>query len=280
MPLSPSAWKQSSSDSAVFERPLGLTEQGFYWDSLYNRTADIIRAAELQVQGSCADRILSPTVLAEVWTTLKQRYPLLGASVEERSPDNIVFIVDRARLKNTVPGELSIQTIANAQEVDQVANRIHNCPGQDILSSTLLSCVRVLQETSSPNRFHVLIQSAHCISDEVAHTTVMREFLMLLANPDATLEPRPDFLSTLALSSATETLYPHLDNPPRARWRRAIASVIVSRRRAKISVSGSCFVAHFEAENHSGRTFFATEIHVEQSRKTSALSRHLLIFLS
>ncbi|KAH6908840.1 hypothetical protein BKA70DRAFT_1103346 [Coprinopsis sp. MPI-PUGE-AT-0042] len=222
-------WKPSlspTSGQGGFERPLGWNEQGFYWDSVFHRTADILRDAEIEVDPELTlsiDRITRP------WTILKHRYPLLGARVEERSLNDIFFVVDPIRLLEASPGEIEVQTISDLNEVDQVVDRMHN--GYSPLSHNLLACIRVLKRADDPTRIHVFIHSAHSISDEIAHHTLLREFLDLLASPASTLPP-VSLMERLELASATETLHPgSTQSTARNRWRRAIGRVIIERRR-------------------------------------------------
>lgn len=231
-------WKQVpsrfSADSHVFERPLGQNEQGFYWDTVFYRTADILRDAEVEVDPSCRERILSSSTLTHAWAVLKQRYPLLGATVEERSQDDIVFIVDPAHLLSVSEAELVVQRVEGIPEVEKIVDRMLN--GHSPLSNELLGCVRILERTDVPNRIHVLIHSAHCISDEIAHHTLLREYLQLLADPDTPSVACP-LMERLALSCPTEALHPHSNRSlARERWRRAIGRIIIERRRRGNSV--------------------------------------------
>jgi hypothetical protein len=235
-------WKRVPSatpDGFAFERPLGQNEQGFYWDTVFYRTADILRDAEVEVDPSSRERTLLPSTLKWAWTTLKQRYPLLGASVEERSQDDIVFVVDPARLLVASPAEIAMEKVHSIQGVDEIVGRMHN--GHSPLSNDLLACIRILERTDEPTRVHILIHSSHIVSDEIAHNTLLREYLQLLSDPNLSLVDAP-MIDRLALSSATEDLHPHSNRSlARKRWRRAIGRIIIERRRRGQTVG---FPAH------------------------------------
>ncbi|RXW18668.1 hypothetical protein EST38_g7185 [Candolleomyces aberdarensis] len=222
-PISP-----SNGDGPAFERPLGITEEGFYWDSVFNRTADILRHAEVLVQG---DSVLSATSMVKTWAALKQRYPLLQATIEERSPDDVVFVVDPSRSFPDNQPDLFFEEAHTPEEVDRRVYSLLN--GQSPLSNTLLACVVVVKRTDNPGHAHILIHSAHSISDGIANNTLLRELLQLLADPSA-IAPVP-WTERLALAVATETLPPYQDNSlPKTRWRRAIGRTIMENRRARM----------------------------------------------
>ncbi|KAF5315871.1 hypothetical protein D9611_004763 [Ephemerocybe angulata] len=231
------SWTQVHSHNGVgtsFERPLGSTELGFYWDSVFRRTADIIRAADVEIEASSIERVLAPATLTRAWTTLKRRYPLMGARIEERSNDEVVFIVEPVTLSTINSSEeLLVQEISGGQEVEEVVDRLHN--GQSPLSNSLLTCIRILRRKDRPNLVHILIHSAHCIADEIAHNTILRELLQILANPAlSTIETSDDapLKERLGVSASTDGLYPFQPGSARSRWRKAISWVILSRRRA------------------------------------------------
>jgi hypothetical protein len=232
-------WKPippSKGNDPAFERSLGITEEGFYWDSVFNRTADILRHAEVLIQG---DSVLSATNMAKAWAALKQRYPLLQATIEERSQDDVVFVVDPSRSLPDNQTDLFFEEAHAPEEVDQRVESLLN--GQSPLSNTLLACVVVVKRTDKPSHAHILIHSTHCISDEIAHDTLLRELLQLLVDPSA-IAPVP-WTERLALAVATETLPPYEDNSlPKSRWRRAIGRTIMENRRATMTVSSGSLI--------------------------------------
>ncbi|KIK65679.1 hypothetical protein GYMLUDRAFT_39184 [Collybiopsis luxurians FD-317 M1] len=69
----------------VYERLLGPNEVGFYWDSVYRGTADTLQHAIIEgVEGEAEMEIPKESDVRAAWTSLKMRYPLLGARIEER----------------------------------------------------------------------------------------------------------------------------------------------------------------------------------------------------
>lgn len=234
--LTQTQWKPispSTGTGPAFERPLGITEEGFYWDSVFDRTADTLRHAEVVVRGDSVEAVLSVPNLNKAWAVLKQRYPLLQAIIEERSQDEVVFIVDPSRSAPDNQTDLFIEEV-HALEVDLKVESLLN--GQSPLSNTLLACVFVLKRSDKPSHAHILIHSAHSISDGVAHDTLLRELLQLLSDSDVI--PKHAWTERLVLSVATESLPPYQDStPPKARWRRAIGQTIIENRRARMAVS-------------------------------------------
>jgi hypothetical protein len=230
-------WKQispSSGDGPAFERPLGIAEEGFYWDSVFNRTADVLRHAEIVVRGSPVETVLSHTNLTNAWGFLKQRYPLLQATIEERAQDGVVFIVDPCRSLPEGQVDLFIEEVHTPKEVDRKVDSLVN--GHSPLSNTLLACLFVLRRKDEPGHAHVLIHSAHYVSDGIALDTLLRELLQLLSDPNS-IFPLP-WTERMALAVASESLPPNQDDSlPKARWHQAIGWTVMENRRAKIFVS-------------------------------------------
>jgi len=218
--------------SEIFERPLGFTEAGFYWDSVFNRTADIIRHAHVQLQ---SPSLVSPSNVTRAWTTLKQRYPLLAATTDDRSSDGIFFVVNTSRITSITQTELQFASIRSLKEVDARIDGLLN-GHESPLSNNLLACLIVLHDEVNSNEAHVLIHSAHSISDEVAHHTLLGEFLHSLCDP--TSSDTPVVLSErLALATAIEMLNPRTGlSVSRQRWRNTTARLIMMSRRAGMKV--------------------------------------------
>ena len=229
----PNCWKPSLATPEAFERPLGLNEQGFYWDSVFNRTADVLREAEVEILNPALN--LAAEDVTRCWMVLKERYPLLGARIEERTKDDIFFVVEPTRAVRVLAGEIAVELVKDANEVDNVVQGMSNKCSP--LSNDLLACLRVLKREDNSSRLHVLIQTAHCISDEIALHTLLREFLDLLSDSEISASLLP-LEERLALANATENIHPGAQSSvAQKRWRRAIGRAIIDRRRRGLGVS-------------------------------------------
>ena len=234
--LANSSWKRRSDTSnVVYERPLGTTEFCFYWDSIFERTADTLQHAEIEVNYTISRQSMDPSNLKRIWVVLKQRFPLLGAQLEERNEDSIFFKVDEENLQKTLPGEFTFRKISSSQEASDLVYSL--VTKEKALSNDLLACVFVLERTDLLGCFHLIVQVAHCITDGMSNISILKSFLNQLCNP---LPPMPNLQERLALSVSSEELVRHRKlSEARRRWRRAIAAVLASKSlfRMKVSLS-------------------------------------------
>ncbi|KDR81680.1 hypothetical protein GALMADRAFT_239796 [Galerina marginata CBS 339.88] len=231
MDFSTSSWKRRTGSTTVYERPLGLTELRFYWDGVFERTADTLQHAEVEIDPTKFHEAIHPSNISRTWTDLKLQFPLLGAQAEERDDDSIYFVVSAENLKNCRPGEITFQDIASQHEAGDLVDRMI---GQDtLLSENLLACIYVLPRTDLPNYVHLVIHVAHCITDGMSNITILKTFLDRLCQGSP---PAPELRQRLSLSVASEDLIPQRKfSVARNRWRKAIANIIVTKRNSRLT---------------------------------------------
>ncbi|KAH9950453.1 hypothetical protein B0H21DRAFT_868846 [Amylocystis lapponica] len=216
-----------SRDGRTYTRPLGAGEAGFYWDSVFNGTADLI------------SRILdlfTPENINRAWTQLKQRNPLLAVRVEEPDDgtESLHFLVTEKRLVEQLPGEIVFRSIADAEEASRVVEDIGRGVQRD--SANLPGRLFILDRLDSPDIYHIIINTAHYMSDGVSHMALTPVFFEILASPHtAPAQDIPDLEERLTMLVSSEDLNPTLRlSKSRQRWRRALAAVILSIRESKI----------------------------------------------
>jgi hypothetical protein len=222
----------------IYERPLGLTELGFYWDSVFNGTADSIQRAVVEVGGDREHHLFSEANVSRTWVTLKQLFPLLGSKLEELGDKGgmVQFVVAEELLRTYDPQELDFRSISSLEADQNVINDILN--GERLLSNNHLARISILTPTDHTNRFVVLIHVAHCITDGIANTTILRSFLDVLSHPDGRIgKIMSDLEGRLALAIASEDLVrgPH-QSLVKQRWCRAIGHVVSSIQMSKMTV--------------------------------------------
>ncbi|KAF5393693.1 hypothetical protein D9757_000360 [Collybiopsis confluens] len=124
----------------AYERPLGLNETGFFWDTVYRGTADTLQHAIVEevAAGTPPSAIQNEANVQAAWIALKEQYPLLGVRIEERarSPssqaevqttDNeIYFIIDPSRLSSLDPREVVFLTCSSREEALILEDGISN----------------------------------------------------------------------------------------------------------------------------------------------------------
>lgn len=226
---------QKSQTAAVYERRLGLNEAGFYWDSVFNGTADTLDSSELEFHPSKFEHLISRENVSRTWCAIKQRFPLIGATVKERSQDDLFLVVASQDLDRIChQEEIIFKDIASAQEAEIFAHTVITKERQ--LSNDLLARVWILRRTDIQYTCHIIFHVAHLITDGMSNITLKKTFFDILCGASFT---RPDLLQRLALSESSQNLYPNLKyNLARRRWRIAIAQVISARRQQKLTV---CF---------------------------------------
>lgn len=230
-------WRRVDDEGSTFRRPLGLTEYGFYWDTVFNGVASTATHLELQAEKGFEDKLFSKENLEAAWLRLKQRHPLLGASTEQvPDKERVEFVLREDRLLSILPGEFNFLSDLNtAKDVEHFTEVVLN--GPPLLDDTFLARVWAGPQLDIPGRFHIFIPVVHHITDGMGNATVVRELCQELAS----LSPSRR-VQTLPLSTRLQTLLPveALQPPtrlslPRRRWRIVIAKVIAGLRQAKMT---------------------------------------------
>lgn len=222
------------------ERPLGLTERLFYWDSLFAGTADTLQVAHVEVRGEGREVIFSISNVENAWTSMKRQFPLLGSRMERRADGHIFFVIEEDQLGICGPHEVEYLPASSAEQVDEFVQRVMN--GQRMLSSTQLARIFVIPDVENVNRFCVLVHVSHAITDGVSNTTILRTLFDTLTSPDAASEWILKERLELAVSS--DSLLPGsvtLAGPAKQRWRRAINHVVFNLRASRGMVKINSF---------------------------------------
>ena len=241
--LNVGGWRQvDSADGPVFRRPLGLTELGFYWDTVCNGVAVTVNHIQLVAEEG-HEHVLSKENVEFAWLRMKQRFPLLGASVEE-SPgaERAEFVLEESSLRRIRPGEVAyLDDLHTASDAAAFTEKLHN--GPTVLDNQFLARMWHGPVQDTPRRYHVYIPIAHHITDGMGNATLTRELCReLVSESKSAIVAGPPLAQRLELLLPLEALGPGSKfNLPRRRWRLAIASIIRELRQAKIAVSPSIF---------------------------------------
>jgi len=218
------AWTlaDSSPGKRAFHRALGDVETSYYWDILYNGTADIAMNIELYDLQSTAPTF--PRVVG-TWTSIKRRFPLLVA-VTQNTGDGVRFVVCEERIDNLVPDEVTYQDVASREDANAFVSDV--LAGPPALSTALLARMYVLRRTDDGRRFHVVILIAHCITDSCSTSTIMRTFCDTLSSSiEHLVAPLEDRLA-MCLPLESHVRYGPYSrlNDAQWRWKRAIGFVL------------------------------------------------------
>ncbi|KAI0368115.1 hypothetical protein BV20DRAFT_488223 [Pilatotrama ljubarskyi] len=225
--------ESSPGASRTFSRPLGPTEIGFYYDRLFNGTADIVWQYAVELAGpseSPGPALFSYENVARTWSTLKEYYPLLGSRMEPQDDGTVRFVVEERALSRHREEEVTVATVSSAVEVEAIGWR---CVRDDPTEHNhITSRVFVLARAEKPGTYDVLFKAAHAISDGVAGATLARTFFDVLCSPPIQVSPLEE---RLAMALPLDALNPSLKmSVAGQRWRRAIGAVTFHNMRRKL----------------------------------------------
>lgn len=237
------AWRLVPDDSqhSVYRRPLGNTELAFYWDSVFNGTAITISRDELDADPDLEQELFSEPNVRRAWLRMKQRYPLLGATIDERDgSETVEFVVDEESLRANRRHEVSLADVDDFDGVVQIVERLLNGPSP--LSKELVARLWVVKQKDVQCRYHVVTCLIHSITDGVAGNAVTREFLQELSSLSEEVDVKGIPLAErLRMLLPLEDLHPILGmSPARRKWREVTAKVILDNRLSKQTVSFIC----------------------------------------
>ncbi|KAF9535272.1 hypothetical protein CPB83DRAFT_878518 [Crepidotus variabilis] len=229
-----SVWKLSSkvNDPQIYERPLGLIESGFYWDTICCRTADVLAYSEIQVLREDLQSIISIEKVENTWLSLKAQFPLLGARIEDRKELDLHFVVCSDRLHTCSSNEISFLEVSSREEVTLFADKVLSSKdGEHLLSNDLLGRVFILVEKGSSNRYYFIFLVAHAITDGIANRTILRTFMENIVSDVSAELISFNLPSQLALAVSSDDLEPgRRVGISKQRWRKAVGLIIGSRR--------------------------------------------------
>jgi hypothetical protein len=242
-----SNWVLCDEASRTYERPLGSTELGFYWDGKFNGTADMVRYAIIDADGFIpSTQLFSVENVTRTWVALKQQYPLLGAQLSERRErTEVAFSVCEERLGICTSEEISFRSISSPLSLSSIGEvetfMEMMVKGERLLSDELLARLFIFTPTDQKNRVCIILHVAHSITDGIAMTTLLRSFLDILSS-----EPSPsrwDLEDRLALAVPLERLVGDANtSTARRKWHYAIGRTLTSLRMRNMTV---CTILNF-----------------------------------
>ncbi|KAH9901368.1 hypothetical protein C8Q73DRAFT_786744 [Cubamyces lactineus] len=236
--LTPYQWSligaASDSSNRTFARALGLAESSFYYDRIFNGTADIVWHYTVHIPSGPAlgATLFSEQNVSRTWAVLKRYYPLLGSRMQLQDDDEtIAFIVQERALSEHQPGEITLGVASSQDEVSTLVWRlIRDKPTE---YHHIMARIFVLRREDIPGAYSVLFKAAHAISDGISGATLARAFFDVLCAPPFTIPPLE---KKLAMALPSDALNPTMQmSPARQRWRRAIGKVTFLNRRNKLA---------------------------------------------
>ena len=216
----------------IFTRPLNPVELGFFYDTKLNGVADLVENY-LVVTGDPS--LLHPENVSRAWVTVKQIFPLLGATTKELESQtpSALFVVSELDLGIARPDDTTLGSAQSEEEVHSFVDHLISGPRQ--LSDELLARLYIYSRSDKPGHFHALFHHSHLIIDGTSALAMIRTFFDVLSLPLRTAIP--DLQMRLALCVGTHNLNPnnHLSKA-RMRWRRAAGQIIRQNRFEKLKV--------------------------------------------
>ncbi|KAG1734472.1 hypothetical protein EDB19DRAFT_1727118 [Suillus lakei] len=163
----------------VFFRPLGITEAAFYWDGAFNNTLNTVMHMHLRTTQANDRDIYSQSNIMRSWTSVKRRFPLIAAEVEEHE-FGPRFIIREETVTNLRPDDVTFMEVNSFHHAECFINDIMDGPRR--LSSQLLTRAYILRRTDRSDHFHVVVVLAHCVTDAASTSTVLRTFFDTLSS--------------------------------------------------------------------------------------------------
>lgn len=235
-------WRQVGNTEArrrTFRRPLGPIELNFYWDSQYNGVAVLVNHMDLEAVEGLEDEVFGKKNFELAWLRMKQRFPLLGASVEELpGSEHVEFVLAEESLHRIRVGELNwVDNLKSAEDVARFEDELRT--GPSVLDNGNLARLFIGIRDDSPRRCHIFIPIVHYITDGIGNASLESQFCQELSSlPKDTKVPTPPLPSRLAMLVPAEAHTPSAKmSVARRRWRFAAAKVIQNIRFAKLTVS-------------------------------------------
>ncbi|KAG1818062.1 uncharacterized protein BJ212DRAFT_1479888 [Suillus subaureus] len=212
----------STPGRCIFFRPLGITETTFYWTGVLNNTADVVMHIHLRATQASDQDIHSQSNVMRAWASVKRRFPLIAAEVEEHE-FGPRFIIREETVMNLRPDDVTFLEVNSFHHAECFINDIMDGPRR--LSSQLLTRAYILRRTDKSDHFHVVVVIAHCISDAAGTSTVLRAFFDTLSSR---IEPPYIPLGKrVRMYQAFESNLGCSDLPlVKQRWRRALGYAI------------------------------------------------------
>jgi hypothetical protein len=224
----------------IFFRPLGITETTFYWSGL-NNTADTLMHIHLRTTQANDQDLYSQSNVLRSWASVKRRFPLIAAEVEEHELGPR-FIIREETVMNCRPDDVTFMEVNSFHHAECLVKDIMDGPRR--LSSRLLTRVYILRRTDKSDHFHVLVVLAHCITDAAGTSTVLRSFLDTLSSriepPYIPLDERVHTYQALENNLGSKDL-----QLVKRRWKRALGYAIGVARMSRFKVFGFQSVVHY-----------------------------------
>jgi uncharacterized protein YlxP (DUF503 family) len=169
----------STPGQRVFRRPLGVTEIPYYWDGVFNSTGDTVMHVHLRTTQKNDQDIYSQSNVMRSWASVKRRFPLIAAEIEEHD-SRLHFVIREEAVTNLRPNDVTFMEVDSFHRVECFIDEIMD--GHRPLSSRLLSRAYILRRTDKSDQFHALIVIAHIVTDASSTSTVLRTFFDTLSS--------------------------------------------------------------------------------------------------
>jgi len=167
----------------VWNRPLGVSEQAYYWESTMAGSSDVAQHNQIDV-ASPHLWVMDPVNIKRAWLSTKRRFPLLAAEIVREVDDELSFEVAEDRVRSILDGELEIGTLSSSDEIAPVTENFLNGPRE--LAFNMMAKVKILalpkrghRKNDYYIRFHVWLITAHPISDGAANMSLFTTFMTM-----------------------------------------------------------------------------------------------------
>ena len=228
-------------EEKTWVRECGPSEAVCYWDGLFSGASDAAQHIQVDVAVPHLDLMEKDNVI-RAWLAVKRRYPLLAARTVLDADDRVHFHVHESRTETLMDGEVEFGVFGSEAQIEEKIEYYLNGPRK--LTGDLLGNIEVFSLQRGPHwsqsywqRYHVFINTSHCVADGNANVNLVGTFFAMLTSlaqskTSQSIEQRLNMVpSSESLCASPQT------SLAKQRWQKAIASVLIKvwEGRAKVS---------------------------------------------
>ena len=116
-----STWAQTTITPGrrSWRRPLGITETLYYWNGVWNGTADTVMHAHLRITSPRDVDIYGSDNVRRAWSSVKRRFPLIAAEVHEED-SGLHFVIREKNVTSLGDEDVTMGTVSSFSDAERL----------------------------------------------------------------------------------------------------------------------------------------------------------------